>query len=56
MCDFVDMDLLFGSWNVRSLLSVLVMYVFAGVYRPVSVAVSGNVDRKLDLLVKELKR
>ena len=55
MCDFADMDLLFGSWNVRSLVECSGDVRICR-SRPVSVAVSGNVDRKLDLLVKELKR
>ena len=55
MCDFADMDLLIGSWNVRSLVECSGDVRICR-SRPVSVAVSENVDHKLDLLVKELKR
>ena len=55
MCNFADMDLLIGSWNVRSLVECS-GDVHICRSRPVNVAVSENVDRKLDLLVKELRR
>ena len=55
VCDFADMNLLVGNWKV----TWLVQYscdarIFRS--RPVSVAVSKNVDHKLDLLAKELNQ
>ena len=55
VCDFADMDLLIGSWNIMSLVECS-DDVRTCRSRPVSVAVSENVDHKLDFLVKELKR
>ena len=48
------MDLLVGSWNVRSLVESS-GYARICRSRPVIVAANGSVDRKLDMLVKELE-
>ena len=55
MCDFADMDFLVSNWNVRSLVKCSGNAHICR-SRLVNVVASENVDHKLYLLVKELKR